>query len=260
MGPSDKDERPEGPAEESASADDTPWGTLDDESLLLDEDFIQRILDGDDNVNVPEEFLLEDPEEFKKAVAAMLAGQEEDKETADEAPAGALEVAADDVAPESRLGSPLEEPLDVGARLEPEPEKKSLYNEIKGMAVGQKIKVALKGGREARNILMRDSNMVVKRLVLRNPRITEDEILILTRNKSEEKEFLDFVAARRDWMRNYQIRLALVTNPKTPLPLALRLVNTMLDKDLRQIAKSKNVTGAVNSAAKRTLFRREKKP
>jgi len=220
----------EGSLEDITSA----WGSLDDEALLYDEDFIQRILDEEDDIELPEECFLDG-----------------------EAP---LEVLSEDF-----FDQPLTEQDEAELaeqtleRFEEQEQKReSLYVRVKTMAVGQKIKLALKGGREARNILMRDSNKVIRRLVLRNPRISEDEIAIIARNRSEDSEFLDFISKRKEWVKNYQIRLALVTNPKTPPPLALRLVNTLLDRNLRQIAKSKNVPMLVCSAAKRILFKRQR--
>ena len=57
-------------------------------------------------------------------------------------------------------------------------------------------------------------------------------------------------------MRNYQIRLALAGNPKTPLVIALKQVSTLDDRDLRTIAKSKNVPQAVGAQARRILMTR----
>src|SRR5690242_2430566 len=67
------------------------------------------------------------------------------------------------------------------------PEKKITRNlaaEIQFMTVGERLKLALKGNRDARQILIRDSSRIVQRFVLLNPRITEDEIVILAKNRS----------------------------------------------------------------------------
>jgi hypothetical protein len=63
---------------------------------------------------------------------------------------------------------------------------------------------------------------------------------------------------RKDWLKNYQLRLALVQNPRTPLPKALRLLETLYDRDLRLVAKSRNVPSAVSSGALRIVSRRGK--
>ena len=139
------------------------------------------------------------------------------------------------------------------------PEKKitrNLASEIQQMAVGERLKLALKGNRDARQILIRDSSRIVQRFVLQNPRITEDEIVALAKNRSIDRELLDHICRRKEWLGNYQVKLALATNPKTPLALAVRLVPSLLPRDLRSLAKSKNVPGAVNGLAKRLVIER----
>jgi len=133
---------------------------------------------------------------------------------------------------------------------------KGLAQRIKDMPTGQRIKLAFKGGREARSILLRDSNRLVKRLVLQNPRISEDELVILARNKAEDREMIEMVAKNSDWTKSYQLRHALVCNPKTPMPTAIRFVATLQDREVRQLAKSKNVPSSVSSTAKRVLLQR----
>jgi hypothetical protein len=54
--------------------------------------------------------------------------------------------------------------------------------------------------------------------------------------------------------QNYQIRIVLVTNPKTPIAMALRFVGSLTDRDVRALAKSKNVPNAVAAAAKRIVL------
>jgi len=117
-----------------------------------------------------------------------------------------------------------------------------------------KIKLALRGNRDARLILIRNTNKLLRRFVLLNPRIGEDEVIAVTRNKSADDELLRMIAERREWMRNYQVRLGLATNPKARLPVALRQVGTLDERDLRMIAKSKNVPAAISAQARRLLM------
>jgi hypothetical protein len=142
--------------------------------------------------------------------------------------------------------------------VEPEaPAARSLYAEIIGMTVGQKIKLALRGNHDARTILIRDTNKLIRRFVLLNPRISETEVISITRNKSADDELLRMITERREWMRNYQVRLGLATNPKTAPAVALRQLSTLDERDLRQVAKSKNVPQAVAAHARRLLFAKE---
>lgn len=136
------------------------------------------------------------------------------------------------------------------------PLAKNLQAQIQALSVGEKLKLALRGHRDARTLLIRDANAIVRRFVLMNPRISEEEILALAKNRSIDRELLDIICKRKEWVSNYQVKLALVTNPKTPMGLALRLVVTLLPRDLRQLAKSRNVPGAVNGMAKRLVIER----
>jgi len=136
---------------------------------------------------------------------------------------------------------------------------RSLYGQILGMTIPEKVKLALRGNRDARMILMRDSNQLVRRFVLLNPRISDTEVVAITHNKSADDELLRVIGERREWMQNYQVRLGLATNPKTPLAVALKQVPTLGERDLRQIAKSKNVPHAVATQARRLMSARASK-
>ncbi len=134
--------------------------------------------------------------------------------------------------------------------------EQSLVLRLREMGVPQRIKLALRGNREARVHLVRDNNAVIRRLVLRNPRITEDELLAIAKTRAADDELLRTIAENRDWTKSYQIRHALVTNPKTPITVALRMMSSLLDRDVRRIAKSKNVPATVAGQAKRMILRR----
>ncbi len=134
---------------------------------------------------------------------------------------------------------------------------KNLHAQIKALNVPERLKLALKGNRDARNILIHDGNRLVQRFVLQNPRLTDDEVIAIAKNRSVEREMLEVIAKKKEWITNYQVRVALVTNPKTPIAVAMRYVPTLMARDLRQLAKSKNVASAVNGMAKRLVVTRE---
>jgi hypothetical protein len=157
----------------------------------------------------------------------------------------AVEAGADDIAVPPEL---IEEPEAVP------PAARSLYAQILTMGVAAKIKLALRGNKDARMILIRETNKMIRRLVLLNPRISDAEVISVCRNRSADEELLRMVAERREWMRNYQVRLSLCTNPKTPIVIALRQLTFLGERDLRQLAKSKNVTATVSAQARRMVL------
>ena len=132
----------------------------------------------------------------------------------------------------------------------------SLLLQLQSMPVSERIKLALRGNRDARMLLLRDANKMIRRFVLQNPRIGDEEIIAVAKNRSAADARLRMIGESREWTKNYQVRLSLVTNPKTPLVLALRFVNGLNERDVRMLAKSKNVSATVANAAKRVVLQK----
>jgi len=133
----------------------------------------------------------------------------------------------------------------------------TILQRVQKLSVSEKILIALRGGREIRNILLRDPNKEVALTVLENPKITETEVELIARSRSISDEALRKITKKREWMKNYSIRSALVTNPKTPTGLAIQLVSDLKTKDLVSLEKNKNVAEGVRVTAKRILRARK---
>lgn len=150
-------------------------------------------------------------------------------------------------------------PSDFVEILEPE-EKKALSKEkytawyrISMMNTSEKIKLALLGDRNERNILIRDPNKIVALAVLESPKVTESEIESITKMRSVSDEVLKKIGTTKEWIKNYQIACALVKNPKTPVHVSLALLGRMLPKDLRDTCMSKDLPEVIRNTAKRLL-------
>jgi regulator of extracellular matrix RemA (YlzA/DUF370 family) len=134
----------------------------------------------------------------------------------------------------------------------------SLYGQIMKMTVSEKIKLATVGNREARNILIKDSNRIILSAVINSPKMTEDDALMYASNRSLSDEVIKLITLKKEFLQNYKIKLALVINPKTPPTLSLKLLNHIMEKDLRSIAKDKNVNPLISRQAMRTLAKKGK--
>lgn len=129
----------------------------------------------------------------------------------------------------------------------------TLLQKIQTMKIGNKIQLALKGGRDIRSILIRDPNKAIMTAVLENPKITESEIEIMAKQKTSSEDILRIISKRREWMKNYSILHALVINPKTPPGIALSHIHALRPKDLGRIGENKFVPEAVRAAAKKLV-------
>lgn len=130
-------------------------------------------------------------------------------------------------------------------------EVQNLYQKILKMSVPKKVELALKGNKEARSILIRDSNKVVQEAVINSPKITEQEVEAIAKMRNLPDELLRKIALSNEWMRKYNIVKALASNPKTPLAIALSLLNRFTDFDLKFLMKDKGVAEVVRREAKK---------
>lgn len=139
----------------------------------------------------------------------------------------------------------------------PEVRAQSILQRIQKLGVSEKIQLALRGGKEIRTILMRDPNKEVCLTVLENPKLTDTEVELIARSRSIPDEALRKITKKKEWMKNYSIMLALITNPKLPSGIALPLVNELKTRDLAMLEKNRNVSEGLRGTAKKILRARK---
>jgi len=135
--------------------------------------------------------------------------------------------------------------------VEVSPEKVSLIRRIMFMNAKDRMKLAMKGDREARGILIRDSNRVVSTAVVNNPRITEQEVENIASMRTVADEVLRLIAMNRAWARSYPIVHNLARNPRTPIPTAMSILPRIHAKDLKNLTQNRNVSEAIRRQAAR---------
>ena len=133
------------------------------------------------------------------------------------------------------------------------PERISLIRRIMFMTVKDRVKLALKGDREARGILIRDSNKIVATAVIHNPRLTDHEVEGIAAMRTVSDEVLRLVGMNRAWARSYPIIHNLARNPRTPLATAIQILPRIRSKDLKSISQNRNVSEGVRRQAYRLV-------
>jgi len=126
------------------------------------------------------------------------------------------------------------------------------------MRMHEKIRLATIGNAYCRRALIRDPNKLVALSAARSPLITDEEIAAAAANRAVCEDVLRFIANSREYVRNYAVKQALTGNPKCPLALSLRLISYLRLNDLKALAHSKNIPGALANAAKELLNTRKK--
>lgn len=135
-------------------------------------------------------------------------------------------------------------------------DSESLQHMIKDMAMNERIQLAIRGGREERRILMKDTYYAVHNYILKNPRITQDEVAHFAKMPSISAEMINTIASNSEWLGHAGVRLALVKNPKTPMPIAQKLMPQLQDGDLYKLAKSEHTKETIARLARKFLAQR----
>ncbi len=134
----------------------------------------------------------------------------------------------------------------------------SKYKMAQLMGIGEKIKMALSGDKEWRSLLVKDANKLVSGSVIKNPRITEAEILTLIKAGIQNDEIMRLICANKEWIKSYKIRKALIESNRTLVQNSTRYLGTMTEKDLAYFAKSKNIPSVISTMAKRLLLNKKR--
>ncbi len=138
-------------------------------------------------------------------------------------------------------------------------ERISMVKRILLMKMKDRVKLAAKGDREARNILIRDPNRVVSQAVISNSRITDAEVEKIASMRSVPDDVLRQIASNRNWARNYSIMHKLAQNPRTPISNVMSILTRLQLRDLKALNKNRNVSDAVRRQAMRLVSAREGK-
>ena len=161
----------------------------------------------------------------------------------------AADPAADAEAPLIDRGEASDEPA---AEAQSE-DKQGALQRLSAMAVSERVKAAMKGSREERAILIRDPNKLVSVAVLSSPKVNESEIENYAKMANVSDEVLRIIGNTRAWVKNYNIVSALARNPKTPVAIALNLVQRLNDRDLKMISTDRNAQEPLKIAVRKRI-------
>jgi hypothetical protein len=142
--------------------------------------------------------------------------------------------------------------LDTATDEDQPPEKsQSTWDKVRGFSQMEKILLAVKADRTERAFLVQDNDPRVLLSILRNPRLTLDEVVRLAKSSFLNYQIADVIMKTSQWMASLDVRMALIHNPKTPQPFSLRILPTLPDSEIRTIART-----GTNTALKQAALRR----
>jgi hypothetical protein len=120
-----------------------------------------------------------------------------------------------------------------------------------------KIRLATVGNAFARSVLIRDTSRVVFMAAIRSPGVNDNEVARYATNRGLSEEVIRYIASQRHFVRLYSVKLGLINNPKCPLQAAMGLLPHLTARDLRGVARSKQIPSQLALAAGNLLRKRD---
>ncbi len=144
-----------------------------------------------------------------------------------------------EVVSDQELAGPDPEPV-------PEHVPADVHSRVRAASPHEKMQIALRGNRDERAVILRDPTArPVHAYLLRNPQIGVDEVAAIAAMRTSSADLLKQIADRREWAQRPEIASALVRNPKTPVPMAIKMVPWVALAELRQLAKASSLRAPI---------------
>jgi hypothetical protein len=126
-----------------------------------------------------------------------------------------------------------------------------LRERIPDLRLGERIALAKVATPAVLRLLLADADPKVVRPALANPRLREEDLLQVVRDKTCPRTLLEEAPSSSRWREQYAVRLAVVLQPRTPLGIALGQLSSLLPRDLVRVAEAEELAPLVQAAARR---------
>jgi hypothetical protein len=123
------------------------------------------------------------------------------------------------------------------------------------LTLGERKSLARRPDRDTMQRLLADPHPDVIRRCLRNPRMTEDDVVRLAAKRPGRREVLREIACSV-WAHRPRVRMAIVMNPATAIEIAARIAGLLLRPELMLVARSPGVPAGVRALCLEHLDRR----
>jgi hypothetical protein len=132
---------------------------------------------------------------------------------------------------------------------------RKLLSLIVSMSLGEKIALARRAHRAIFRVLIELGDGQILLALLNNPRLVENDILIMLNTSEPPPKFFGELASHRKWGPYFRVRRALVECPHTPLPVALSVLVQLPVAELRHARARRDLPEKVREAVESLLER-----
>jgi len=140
-----------------------------------------------------------------------------------------------------------------------EERRDSTLQKISKLNIQGRISLAMRGNKEERSILIRDSTKLVPMAVLDSPKVSDSEVEAFALQKIVLEAVLRAIPMKRKFAKNYSILRNLCYNPRTPIDVSLGLMKNLLVHDLKNLSGNKEVSDTIRKLALRMFKQKVEK-
>ena len=128
---------------------------------------------------------------------------------------------------------------------------------LAALPINAKIRLATIGTVSHRRMMIKDSNKMVAMAAISSPGVTESEAAKYAANRALHEDVIRYISVKKEWAKNYMMKLNLVNNPKCPLAYSMRVLSYLRSSDVKRLAASKNVPSPLRMSAMRLMKKRK---
>ena len=133
------------------------------------------------------------------------------------------------------------------------------HHQMQGLTLGERKSLAR--GRDIAILekLLLDPDPHVIANLLRNPRITEREVLYIATRRPNRPEVIEQITLNDRWISRYRVRLGVARNPYAPPSIAMRSLMGLSAQDLGEIRSDETLHLSVRMTADDLLERKRRR-
>ncbi len=147
----------------------------------------------------------------------------------------------------------LAEAVEDGEAPDSEARTESAWDRLRSLSRMEKLLLAAKADRVERAILAQDADPQVLYTLLKNPRLTADEVIRISKSPFLTFQTAEAIVKSNQWFSNLEVRVALVHNARTPPAFAMRILHTLPESEVRNISRGAATSMALKVAALKKL-------
>ena len=131
-----------------------------------------------------------------------------------------------------------------------------IVTRVPHLPVGQKLTLARRGTSRVAGALLAEGHPQAIKLTLANAFLTESQILKVLAKPGVPERVVAAIAQHPKWSVQYNVRVALIRNPHTPVPVVLAFLPNLTLRDLKDLATLEGITPHVRKYLQREFSRR----